>query len=299
LKTTNKKDLTTLEMLIHQAGLQAWIPFYEETVDAKHLPLAKWYKNAPAPGYSVPVAPNLFMADAYVDTVWARIFRSELRATKDYKYSDLGLYLTARTLQRVSGESLDAYTAKYFYRPLGLSSATFNPWLFGKTALCVPTENDDYFRQQRIQGYVHDMGAAMLGGVSGHAGLFMNANDLAKVFQMLLNQGNYFGKVYLNSATVAQFATHYPGSTRRGIGFDMKELDPKNTVNMAVEASPNTFGHTGFTGNAVWADPDKQLIFIFLSNRTMPTMKNNKLISGDYRPRLQQIVYRAILEEED
>ena len=138
------------------------------------------------------------------------------------------------------------------------------------------------------------MGAAMLGGVSGHAGLFSNANDLAKIFQMLLNGGQYGGRQYLQPATVQRFTTRYPTSTRRGIGFDTRETDPKAALNMSVLAGMRTFGHLGFTGTCVWADPDKNLIFIFLSNRTYPTMENNKLITGDFRPRLQSIVYRAM-----
>ena len=138
------------------------------------------------------------------------------------------------------------------------------------------------------------MGAAMLGGVSGHAGLFSNGNDLAKIFQMLLNGGSYGWRQYLQPETVRQFTTRYASSTRRGIGFDMKELDEKQTANMSLLAGKNTFGHLGFTGICAWADPDKKLIFIFLSNRTYPTMENNKLMNGDFRPRLQSVVYRAI-----
>jgi CubicO group peptidase (beta-lactamase class C family) len=171
---------------------------------------------------------------------------------------------------------------------------TYNPWKKGLATRCVPTEEDNYFRHQRLQGYVHDMGAAMLGGVSGHAGLFSNANDLARVFQMLLNGGAYGGKRYFKPETVRLFTTRYERSTRRGIGFDMKELNPQESQNVSSLAGSNTFGHIGFTGIGAWADPDKNLIFIFLSNRTYPTMENNKLITGDYRPRLQSIVYRSL-----
>jgi CubicO group peptidase (beta-lactamase class C family) len=295
LLQTNKKSLTIESMLIHQTGLQAWIPFYQNTLD-NQKPAARWYNALPVEDFQVPVAERLYMRNGYVDSIWAQIFRSELRPDKTYKYSDLGLYLTERAIRNASGTTLDTYVREQFYQPLGLATTTFNPWKNKLIPRCVPTEDDYYFRQQRLQGYVHDMGAAMLGGVSGHAGLFSNANDLAKIFQMLLNKGHYFGKTYLQPATVERFAMHYPGSTRRGIGVDMKELDTKATQNMCEEASPATFGHTGFTGNAVWADPEHQLIFIFLSNRTFPSMNNNKLINGNYRPRLQQIAYRAIAD---
>ncbi len=297
LRQTNKKDLTIESMLIHQAGLQAWIPFYQNTLD-KHQPAAQWYNALPVQDFQVPVAERLYMRNSYVDSVWTQIFRSDLRPDKSYKYSDLGLYLTERTTRNVCGVTLDTYVRDKFYRSLGLATTTFNPWKYKLIPRCVPTEDDYYFRRQRLQGYVHDMGAAMLGGVSGHAGLFSNANDLAKIFQMLLNKGHYFGKTFFQPAIVARFTTHYPGSTRRGIGFDMKELDPNAAQNMCAEASAGTFGHTGFTGNAVWADPENQLIFIFLSNRTFPSMDNNKLINGNYRPRLQQIAYRAIEDYE-
>lgn len=294
LLCTDKKDLTVAEILVHQAGLQPWIPFYEKTLIGLGRPSPDIYHPVAMTCYEVPVAKDLYMADDYVDTVWSRIFSSPLRGEKTYKYSDLGLYLTARALQNLNGQPLDVFARRTFYRPLGLATAMFNPWQEGLAGRCVPTEDDNYFRQQRLQGYVHDMGAAMLGGVSGHAGLFSNANDLAKIFQMLLQKGEYGGLRYLKAETVAKFTAHYPGSTRRGIGFDMKELDPNATKNMSALAGPNTFGHTGFTGNAVWADPDHNLIFVFLSNRTFPTMNNNKLINGDYRPRLQGVVYRAM-----
>ncbi len=297
LLQTDKKDLTVTEMMVHHAGLQAWIPFYEKTLIGLGRPSPDLYHPAPMTCYEVPVAKDLFMADDYVDSIWHQIFYSPLRPDKGYKYSDLDLYLTARALQNLNHQPLDVFVRRMFYRPMGLVTTTFNPWQLGWTDRCAPTEEDNYFRQQRLQGYVHDMGAAMIGGVSGHAGLFSDANDLAKIFQMLLNKGEYGGRRYLKAETVEWFTTRYKKSTRRGIGFDMKELDPTQTQNMSELAGPNTFGHTGFTGNSVWADPDQRLIFVFLSNRTYPTMNNNKLITGDYRPRLQSIVYRSVIKK--
>ena len=294
LKTTDKKDLTVREMMAHHAGLQAWIPFYQQTLRTDKMPSPKIYLSAAQPGFEVPVAKDLFMENAWSDTIWQQVFNAPLSGNKNYKYSDLDLYLCARAVNNLSGLSVDAFADREFYRPLGLATTTYNPWEKGLTLRCVPTEEDGYFRYQRLQGYVHDMGAAMLGGVAGHAGLFSNANDLAKIFQMLLNGGSYGWRQYLRPETVGQFTTRYSASTRRGIGFDMKELDEKLTANMSHLAGKNTFGHLGFTGICAWADPDKNLIFIFLSNRTYPTMENNKLGNGDFRPRLQSVVYRAI-----
>ncbi|MCC6281154.1 MAG: serine hydrolase, partial [Saprospiraceae bacterium] len=294
LKTSNKKDLTVREILAHHAGLQAWIPFYQQTLTADKNLSPKIYRDRPEKKFEVPVADSLYMENLWVDSIWRQIFDSPLRADKNYKYSDLGLYLGARAILETSGQPVNVFADQHFYRPLGLSTTTYNPWQKGLTLRCAPTEEDTYFRHQPLQGYVHDMGAAMLGGVSGHAGLFSSANDLAKIFQMLLNGGTYGGTQYLKPETVRQFTTRFTGSTRRGIGFDMKELDPKETNNMSTLAGGSTFGHLGFTGICVWADPDKNLIFIFLSNRTYPTMDNNKLGNGDFRPRLQGVVYRAI-----
>jgi beta-N-acetylhexosaminidase len=294
LRGTNKEGILFNELLVHQAGLQAWIAFYKNTIDAQKMPLTRLYRPAKEAGFSVPVAANLWMLDAYRDSIWQEIYASPLRSDKTYKYSDLTMFLTAQAIENTTKKSLDQYVYEQFYRPLGLSTMMYNPWKKGLSARCAPTEMDNYFRQQVIQGYVHDMGAAMMGGVSGHAGLFSTANDLAVLFQMLLNGGQYAGTRYLKPETVRLFTQRQMGSTRRGFGFDMKELDPKATANMSALAGENTFGHSGFTGNVVWADPDQNLIFIFLSNRTYPSMENNKLISGDYRPKLQSAVYRAI-----
>ena len=183
-----------------------------------------------------------------------------------------------------------------FYEPLGLSTATYNAYeKFSKDKL-VPSEDDKYWRQQKLQGYVHDMGAAMLGGVSGHAGLFANANDIAIIMQMLLNEGYYGGKQYFSRETVKLFTQRHPYSTRRGLGFDMLELNPDKNPNLSKKASRNTFGHLGFTGTATWADPDTNLIYVFLSNRTYPTMKNRKMYDGDFRPRIQDLIYEAMIK---
>jgi beta-N-acetylhexosaminidase len=294
LKGTNKENITVEEMLTHHSGLIAWIPFYKNTVDNSNFPLSKYYKNSVTGNCEIPVAENLFMEKTYLDSIWSQIFQSELRANKNYKYSDLNLFLTARAFYNITGSTLDAYTKNNFYRDLGMTTMTFNPWKFGFKERCVPSEEDRYFRHQRLQGYVHDMGAAMLGGESGHAGLFSNANDLAKIFQMLLNKGSYLGKSYISPETIRYFTSRYSKSTRRGIGFDMKELNPSETKNMTELAGENTFGHMGFTGICAWADPDQNLIFILCSNRTYPNMDNNKFITGDYRPKLQSVVYRAL-----
>lgn len=297
LKKTNKKDLTVRELLAHHAGLQAWIPFYQQTLTADKKPSPKIYRGKMARRFRVPVAKDMFMENAWKDTLWQQIFNSPLRENKQYKYSDLDLYLNARAVLNVSGKPVDEFADAHFYRPLGLATTGYKPWEKGLSLRCAPTEEDSYFRYQRIQGYVHDMGAAMLGGVSGHAGLFSNANDLAKIFQMLLNGGSYGSQTYLKPQTIKSFTTRYSLSTRRAMGFDMKELDETHSANMSALAGDNTYGHLGFTGTVVWADPDKNLIFILLSNRTYPSMENKRFGDENYRPKLHSVVYRALLSK--
>lgn len=296
LRKKPKGRLPMRQVLAHHAGLQAWIPFYKQTLDKQGQPLRALYSPTPRPGFDVPVARSLYLRNDWRDTLWQQIYRSESGATGKYRYSDLGMLLAMQAVENQSGKSLERYARENFYAPLGMGSTVFAPWRYRWESRCVPSEEDNYFRRERLQGYVHDMAAAMLGGEAGHAGLFGNANDLAKLFQMLLNGGSYFGECFLNEATVQEFTANQYGS-RRGLGFDLKETAPGASPNMCVSASPRTFGHLGFTGTCVWADPEQNLIFVFLSNRTYPSMDNNKLITGNYRPRIQEVVYRAIQPE--
>lgn len=293
-KAPGKSGLLAGDILAHQAGLQAWIPFYKNTLLPSGFPDPKFYRTKKEGDFTVEVATDLWMKKAYIDSIYNQIYQSPLRTDRKYLYSDLTMFLGAEAVKNLGGLPVDEFADQNFYQKLGLATMCFNPLRRCAAGRCAPTEEDNYFRRQKIQGYVHDMGAAMLGGVSGHAGLFSNANDLAVLCQMLLNGGTYAGQTYLKKETVARWTTRFNRSSRRGLGFDMKETDLLKSKNMSELASPNTWGHMGFTGNAFWVDPDQQLIFIFLSNRTYPSMENNKLINGDFRPRAQSIVYRAI-----
>ena len=294
LKNTNKSHIILKDMMAHISGLKSWIPFFEATVDKRKRPLPKYYQFSPNNGYNTPVARNLYMKTEYEAEIWKQIYESEVKPKGRYVYSDLGFYLIAQMVKNVTGKPIDVYVQETFYEPLGLSTATFNPLDKFSKKRVPPTEEDKYWRQQTVQGYVHDMGAAMLGGVSGHAGLFSDANDIATIMQMLLNEGYYGGKQYFSPETVKLFTQRHPHSTRRGIGFDMLELNPDRNPNLSQKASRNTFGHLGFTGTAAWADPDENLIYVFLSNRTYPTMRNRKMYDGDFRPRIQSLIYEAL-----
>ncbi|MDZ7876539.1 MAG: glycoside hydrolase family 3 N-terminal domain-containing protein [Saprospiraceae bacterium] len=301
LRGSNKADLQLKDVLTHRARLPAWIPFYKNTMEAaivdgkKRLyPSSQWYANVQTDEYPTEVAKNFFLKRAYLDSIIQHIAEVPLRNSHHYFYSDLGMMLMAFLVKNVSGLTLDAYAETHFYTPLSMSRTLFNPLRRFAESEITPSEEDNYFRMQQIRGHVHDMAAAMLGGVSGHAGLFSTSRDLAVLLQMLLNGGEYAGIRYLKPETIAYFTQRQGGSTRRAYGWDMKELNAQKRDNMSDLASSNTYGHTAFTGDAMYVDPDKQLIYIFLSNRTYPSMNNNKLINGNYRARIQTLIYEAI-----
>ncbi len=296
--TCNKGDLLFTKVLSHHAKLPGWIPFYKNTVTKpkrkKSKPLPDYYSNTLTPRFNIPVADHLFLRSDYRDTIWARIWSSKLRSKEGYRYSDLAFYIAHKTIKNITGIPVNQYAKENFYDPMGLTNTGYLPLERHDIERIAPTEEDTYFRDQTIRGHVHDMGAAMLGGVSGHAGLFSNARDIGTILQMLLNGGSYAGKRYLDPNTVALFTRRVTYSTRRGLGFDLKELNPNKKQNMSDLASEKTFGHLGFTGIAAFADPEYDLVFVMVTNRTFPTMNNNKYGKHNYRPRVQSQIYRAM-----
>jgi beta-glucosidase-like glycosyl hydrolase/CubicO group peptidase (beta-lactamase class C family) len=290
---TNKANLLIEDILTHQAGLKAWIPFYTSTMENGNLK-PEFYSTVKTEKYSLPVADNIWIIGSIRDTLYKRIYQSALEEPGKYVYSDLSMYLMARICERISGEPLDEYTEINFYAPLGAVTTGFNPLKKFSAIDVVPTENDKIFRKQLIRGYVHDQGAAMCGGVAGHAGIFSNANDLAKVMQMYLNKGVYGGKRYIDSTVVQEFSKcrFCKDGNRRGLGFDRPDPSGKGTPCDCVSYA--SFGHTGFTGTMAWIDPDKKLVFIFLSNRVHPSAENKLLMSKAVRARVQEVIYDAL-----
>ncbi|HOZ50337.1 MAG TPA: glycoside hydrolase family 3 N-terminal domain-containing protein [Chitinophagaceae bacterium] len=293
-KGTDKEYLKIKDILTHQAGLKSWIPFYKETLDSLKYPRNDIYSKTESGKYNVKVAPNLYMNREWIDTMWKRIIYSPLENRGRYVYSDLDFIILQKMVERITNKSLAEYVHEEFYKPLGLTSTAYLPKknLPGKEV--APSEYDDYFRHQTIQGYVHDMGAAMFGGISGHAGLFTSANDLAIIFQMLLNSGTYKGKRYLQKSTVDLFTARNSFISRRGLGFDKPEPSSAKSSPCADNASLSTFGHQGFTGTCVWADPQNDIVFIFLSNRTYPTAENKLIQKLNVREKAQEFVYNAM-----
>jgi beta-N-acetylhexosaminidase len=293
VKGTDKASLKINSILLHQAGLKAWIPFYKATLDSEGLPLPQIYGTAKTSVYDIPVASGMYMNKSYIDTVWQTIISSPLSPGK-YVYSDLDFLFLQKVVESISGMPLDEYVDKHFYKPLGLNNTLFNPFEKRWQQRCAPTERDNYFRYQTIQGYVHDMGAAMLGGVAGHAGLFSNAEDLAIIMQMLLNKGIYRGKQYFKPETINYFTAYNSGISRRGYGFDKPEKRAGDGGPASDMVSKQAFGHQGFTGTCVWADPQTGIVFVFLSNRTFPSADNGQINKLGIRTIAQSYIYKAL-----
>jgi beta-N-acetylhexosaminidase len=298
VKGSNKENLLIGNVLLHQAGLISYIPFYKETIDSTGKPLSKYYAVKQSDSFSIRVAENLFMRTDWKDTLYQRILQSPLAVTGKYIYSDNDFIFLGKIVEAVSGLPLNEYAKNEFYTPLGLTTTGFKPRERFALNRIIPTEQEKNFRRQLLRGDVHDPGASMFGGVAGHAGLFSNAYDLAVIMQMLLNGGNFNGKKYLHKETVELFTAYQSTISRRGYGFDKPEKDnvTRPEPYPTLSASPQTFGHTGYTGTCVWADPANKLIFIFLSNRVNPEGGdvNKKLLNMNVRPKIHEAIYKAM-----
>ncbi|MDO5104535.1 glycoside hydrolase family 3 N-terminal domain-containing protein [Capnocytophaga sp.] len=296
LKNTNKGNMKMANVLSHYALFPSWIPFYLKTLDAQKKPLKEIYNTTQTDEFSVQVAKNLYIRKSYTDTIFKRIDQCDLIKRKKYLYSDLPYYYFKKYIEKQSKTSLAEVVQRDFYRSMGAYHLTYFPLQHFSSGQIAPSEVDTSFRKQEIRGYVHDQGAALLGGVGGHAGLFGNADDVAKMMQMFLQKGYYGGQWYLQPQVVNLFNTcmFCNENNRRGLGFDKPQLEGDGPTCGCVPMS--SFGHTGFTGTYAWADPDNEIVIVFLSNRTFPTAENNLLIKESVRPKIQRIVYNSIIK---
>jgi beta-glucosidase-like glycosyl hydrolase/CubicO group peptidase (beta-lactamase class C family) len=293
---TDKHNITVKDMLLHQARFQPWLPFYQETLDATKHPDTLYYRKMYSPEFPHQVTENLFLREDYPTIMIEKIAESKLLPKKEYKYSDFSFILFKEFLESKTGRALDVLSASNFYKPLGATSTTYNPLRTFDMSMIPPTEIDNYFRYQVIQGYVHDMAAAMQDGVAGHAGLFSNAMDVAKIMQMYLQKGTYGGKEYFSAQTFDTFNTCYDckEGNRRGLGFDKPQIDKAGPTCGCV--SKSSFGHTGFTGTMTWADPETGIVYVFLSNRTYPEAGENRLSKENIREDIQKIIQESIIK---
>lgn len=294
LRGTNKSDIGFRDLLTHQAGLTPWIPYYESTLIDNQWDTAV-YRSMISEGYPVRVAENMYIRENYKYRIYEEIINSELSEAK-YSYSDLGFYFLKEMVEHIINEPFDSYLYHEFYNPLGLFQMKFNPRKYFPLSEIIPTEYDRAFRHQLLHGDVHDQGVSMLGGISGHAGLFGNAYDVAVIMQMFLNGGQYGGREFIKAETVTEFTRYqFPeNDNRRGLGFDKPLLDFEEHRSNCKDASPSSFGHSGFTGTYTWADPDNGLVYVFLSNRVHPDMDNKKIMDLDIRTNIHQLFYEAI-----
>ncbi len=297
VKGSNKAPLILRDILLHQAGLNPFIPFYREVIDTvTGKPNWAYFSKVKDANHQFRAAENLYVRNDWEDTLYSRIVTSKLTAPNKYVYSDNDFIFLGKIVEAITGKPLDVYAKETFYQPLGMTTTTFHPREVMSLASIVPTEHEKHFRQQLLLGDVHDEGSAMFGGIAGHAGLFSNAYDLAKLYQMLLNGGELNGVRYLQKATIDKFTAYNSDISRRGLGFDKPEKDnaTRKDPYPSKFVSPETFGHTGYTGIGVWIDPKSNLIYIFLSNRVNPTRDNNKLSSLGVRGKIQDAIYEAI-----
>ena len=300
LKGSNKENMTIRDILSHQSGLWPYLPFWQETMnDEKHLP--QYYNHKIEEEFPYFVSQGLYTSKSIRESVWKWVIDSRVRDKEEdipygYKYSDMGYYMMHRLAEKVLNQPIEDFLSQNIYEPLGLVTLGYNPLSrFSKNRI-VPTELDYTFRRSQVWGTVHDQGAALFGGVAGHAGLFSNSKDLAILMQMHLQGGVYGGQRYYNERTLNKFTyQQYDHYNRRGAGWD-KPLSGAWYGPTSEYASNATYGHTGFTGTAVWVDPTFDLIFVFLSNRIYTDANNKKLIQNNIRTRMQDLVYQSIWE---
>ena len=297
VRGTDKDSLKIWDIMLHQAGLKDYIPFYAETIlkdkDAEPDPLI--YAAVADSLHCIRVAENLYMCSNWEDTMYKRILVSRLGPQGKYVYSDNDFIFMGKVVETLSGQPLDQYVYHTFYQPMGLATTGFNPRFRFPLDRIAPTEQEAAWRRQLLRGDVHDPGAAMFGGVSGHAGLFSDAYDLAVIMQMLMNGGTIGGRQYLKKETIEYFTAYHSDISRRGLGFDKPEKDngSRKEPYPCADASPLTFGHTGFTGTCVWADPAKQIVLIFLSNRVNPS-ESSRLSTMNVRGNIMESIYQAM-----
>lgn len=322
LKASNKKDLNIKELLYHQSGVVSTINFYLDAIDKDSYKgsLYSWEKNAThpvrfdaktfvrndfkylpdlvsdkkKPGFTTEVARNFFVHDSFKDSIMQDIKDSRLGTRGKYVYSCINFIMLKMMVENQMKQPMDQLLRQNFYSPLGARHTTYNPLKVMDTLQIVPTENDLFVRRQLLRGYVHDEAAAFQGGVSGNAGLFSNANDLAKVLQLFLNQGTYGNEQYLSTETCRLFTQSKSPTSRRGLGFDKPAVGASKGSPCSSLTPPSVYGHTGFTGTCFWVDPDNQMLYIFLCNRVNPSRANSKLSHLDIRTRIQDAIYKAI-----
>tara|TARA_R110002051_G_scaffold180913_4_gene250430 strand:+ start:15195 stop:16517 length:1323 start_codon:yes stop_codon:yes gene_type:complete len=295
----DKRNSTLREILAHQAGLEPYIVFLNETLKNNGRFKNRFIRKKWSKKFSNEAFEGIYVKNRFNKKMYRIINRSEVSAEKKYKYSGLTFLIFPELITKITGIPYEDYMEQEFYKPLGMKTFGFLPSTKNFPNKIVPTEEDTIYRHTLTQGWVHDENASLLGGISGNAGLFGTANDLVIIMQLFVQNGLYAGKRYISENTIQEFTkVQYPkNDNRRGLGFDKPYLE-NNTFKIAdaypaPEVSASSFGHSGFTGTFVWADPEHQLVYIFLSNRVYPTRDNRAIYDLNIRSSIQQIFYQA------
>lgn len=318
LRGTDKENITITELLFHESGLTAGLPFYKLAIEefrTKHKKKSSahkhhkddnpdsdvtviykdgWVSKTYSDDYTIHVAENFYLVNRFHDEAMQMIAGSRLNA-KVYCYSDLNFMLLKEIVETISGKKLNVFLSEGFYKPMKLEYLTYLPLQSHKKDEIAPTLQNDILRGKNLQGYVHDESAAFMGGISGNAGLFSNAADVAKVYQMILNGGEIDGIRYISKETCTAFTTTTSVSGRRGLGYD-KPVPTNPRINPCSLLAPNVvFGHTGYTGTCCWVDPVNKLVYVFLSNRVYPNDGVNKLSKMQIRSKIQEVIYKTLM----
>lgn len=301
-KRADKEDLTVREILAHQSGMIAWIPYWRNTVKKNGKFKLHTFKRDSSNNYNVPVDIDFYLHKNYRKKIYKAIKKSPVSDEKKYLYSGLSFYIYPQIIENLTGTEFETYIKKNIYEPIGAFTLGYNPYLKFPIQRIIPTENDTFFRKRQIHGYVHDEGAAMMGGISGNAGLFGTANDLAKLLQMYLQMGTFGGEEIIPESTLREFTRYqYPeNENRRGLGFDKPLLNndelSESDAYPAKSASPSSFGHSGFTGTFAWVDPAENIVYVFFSNRVYKTRDNNKISKLNIRSSVLEAIYNSIIK---
>ena len=291
-----KAKIRLKDLLIHEAGLFPYIKFYEALLKPDGSIDSKWIVPVQDATHQLMVTPGKYLANNWMDSIRMKILNSPITTPGKYVYSDNDFIFLGNIVEQVTGMNLQDYCTKTFYGPMQMRSTGFLPLERAEKSKIAASELDNYFRKELIQGSVHDEGASTMGGIAGHAGLFSNATDLSKLYMMLLNGGEWDGQRYLKPSTIQLFTSYQSPTSRRGLGFDKTSRDNASSKDPypSLSAPPSVFGHTGFTGTCVWADPDNQLLYIFLSNRVYPTRDNKAFSTLNLRAKIQEQIYQSI-----
>ena len=295
----DKKDLTLREILAHQAGLVPYIVFLNEVIKENGKVKRRFVHESTNKRFQGQAYDRIYINDRFERKMNRIINRSEVSDDKKYLYSGLTFLIYPRLIEQITGTDYQTYLEENFYKPIGAKTLGYLPSQKNFDNDIVPTEVDSLFRKSLVKGWVHDENAALKGGISGNAGLFATADDLAKLMLLYQHYGNVNGKQLISTETVKEFTkVQYPeNENRRGLGFDKPLLNnselPLAEAYPSPLVSPESFGHSGFTGTFVWADPINKITYIFLSNRVYPSRDHQKLYGLHIREALQDVFYRA------